>query len=272
MPTTCALQKSYATVSNALPIRRVMGVPVHAITMSKVIDIVENAISCREQLQIGVVNAAKVLNMKKDALLRADVLGSDLILADGMSVVWASRLLRQSLPERVPGIDLMHEILRRGEQRGWRIFCLGATDEVLRRVKEKISEQYPGVKVVGTRNGYFQEAEEVEVAREISESRPDVIFIAITSPKKERFLGRWSKQLGVPVTHGVGGSFDVMAGKVKRAPILWQRFGCEWAYRLKQEPRRLWKRYLTTNTEFCLLLAKEMLHQTLNSRQSVTNV
>jgi N-acetylglucosaminyldiphosphoundecaprenol N-acetyl-beta-D-mannosaminyltransferase len=205
------------------------------------------------------VNAAKILNMRGNPLLRRDVLSSDLILADGMSVVWASRLLGCPVPERVTGIDLMTRILQRGNELGWRVYCLGATDDVLRRVVQRIGRTYSNVKIVGAKNGYYGEQEEALIASEIAAARPDILLIAITSPKKERFLARWTQSIQVPVCHGVGGSFDVMAGKVRRAPAAWQRFGLEWAYRLAQEPRRLWRRYLVTNSKFCWLVLQSLL-------------
>jgi N-acetylglucosaminyldiphosphoundecaprenol N-acetyl-beta-D-mannosaminyltransferase len=238
--------------------RTLFGIPIRAATMAQALDAVDEAIRTRRRLQIGVVNAAKVVNMHRDDFLRRDVLSSDLILADGMSVVWASRILRRPLPERVAGIDLMFGVLGRGNERGYRVFCLGATQEVLDLVVGRIRADYPGVAVVGSRDGYFKPAEDEQVARAIAAAAPDVLFVAMTSPKKEKFLARWSETLDVPVCHGVGGSFDVYAGKVKRAPEAWQRFGLEWFYRFKQEPGRLWKRYLVTNSLFAWLVLREL--------------
>lgn len=248
------------------PRRELLGIPVEALTLEQALDRVDAAIASRARLQIGVVNAAKVVNMRRDALLRADVLSSDLILADGIAVVWAGRLLGRRLPERVAGIDLMHGMLRRGSQRGYRVFCLGASAEVLQKAVARIRADYPGVAVVGLHDGYFSAEQEEGVAQEIVDSRPHILFVAMTSPKKEKFLARWSGRLGVPVCHGVGGSFDVLAGKVERAPLSWQRFGLEWLYRVKQEPRRLWRRYLVTNTLFCGMVLRDLLLRQLSGR------
>jgi len=243
-----------ASAATALRLREL---PLAALTMDQALDRVDEAIARRSRLRIGVVNAAKIVRMTHDPLLSEDVLTSDLILADGASVVWASRLLGRPLPERVAGIDLMMGILRRGQQRSYRVFCLGATEEVLAAASSRMRAEFPGVSIVGCRNGYFTEEEEEGVAREIAAARPDVIFVAMTSPKKERFLGRWGGRLDVPVWHGVGGSFDVLAGRVRRAPVLWQRLGLEWLFRVLQEPGRLWKRYLTTNASFCVMVLRE---------------
>jgi N-acetylglucosaminyldiphosphoundecaprenol N-acetyl-beta-D-mannosaminyltransferase len=112
--------------------------------------------------------------------------------------------------------------------------------------------------VVGRRNGYFGEDQEASIAQEIRCARPDILLIGMSSPKKERFLSQWSRHIAVPVCHGVGGAFDVFAGKVRRAPAAWQRLGLEWMYRLRQEPGRLLKRYLLTNTLFCWMTFLEM--------------
>jgi N-acetylglucosaminyldiphosphoundecaprenol N-acetyl-beta-D-mannosaminyltransferase len=154
----------------------------------------------------------------------------------------------------VPGIDLMFGMLRRGNEGGYRVYCLGASQDVLDTVVKRIGVDFPGVKVAGSRNGYFKEAEDEEIAKTIAAAKPDILLVAMTSPKKEKFLARWSSVMGVPVCHGVGGSFDVYAGKVQRAPEVWQRLGLEWLYRVKQEPRRLWKRYLVTNVLFLGLI------------------
>jgi len=250
-----------AILAGPTPTREIFGIPIAALTLEQALDRVEHAIQARTRLQIGVVNAAKVVNMQRDALLRDDVLSSDLILADGIAVVWASRVLGVALPERVPGIDLMTGILRRGAARGYRVFCLGATDDVLDKAAARMLADHPGVRIVGCQHGYFSADQEERVARTIADARPDVLFVAMTSPKKEKFLARWSKELGVPVCHGVGGSFDVLAGKVRRAPRLWQLLGLEWLYRVLQEPGRLWKRYLVTNTLFCTMLLRGLLQR-----------
>lgn len=243
------------------PVSELFGISVAAITMEQVLPMADAAIAGRRPFQIGVVNAAKVVNMQRDARLRDDVLASDIVLADGMSLVWASRLVGRPLPERVAGIDLMFRLLERAAEKQHRVFCLGATDEVLTAAIATFRRMYPALIVAGSHHGYFGVDEEAGVAAAIAASRADIVFIAMTSPRKEQFLAQWSRRLDVPVWHGVGGSFDVAAGKVARAPVLWQRLGLEWLYRVKQEPRRLWKRYLVTNTLFARMLLREWLRR-----------
>lgn len=230
--------------------KEILGVGVHAATMGQALDAIDVAIKEKRRLMIGVVNAAKMVNMRKNPDLWEDVTSSDLVLADGMSVVHASKILGARLPERVTGIDLMEGILERGDKEGYRVYCLGAKEEISQTVVERFNEKYPGVQIVGRRNGYFTDEEEKGIAQEIGGLDVDVLFVAITSPKKERFMARWADQLNTTVVHGVGGSFDVVAGFVERAPEKWQKLGLEWLYRVKQEPGRLWKRYLVTNLAF----------------------
>ena len=253
------------------PTVHLFNIPIKAMTMKEALDLIHLAITQAAPLQIGVVNAAKVVNMHRNPSLGQDVLSSDVIFADGASVVWASRLLRCPLPERVAGIDLMMGMLERGMRYGYRVYLLGATEEVNRTVAERIAVDYPGVELAGRRNGYFTSDEEESIANDIAAAKPDILLVAITSPKKEQFLARWSDRIRVPICHGVGGSFDVYAGKVQRAPLAWQRCGMEWLYRLLQEPRRMWKRYLVTNTLFCWLLIKEFFTRKILPASVKTN-
>ena len=239
--------------------RQLFGVPIHAVTMEQTLAMVDEAIQSRGRLHIGVVNAAKIVKMQADPELRRSVLTSDIILADGMSVVWACRTLGRALPERIAGIDLMDAMLRQGNGRGYRVYLLGATPVVLDRAATRIRQDTPGVQIVGRRNGYFNEGEERSIAEDIRAARPDILLVGIQSPKKENFLGRWGEYMDVPVLHGVGGSLDVKAGLVRRAPDRWQRWGMEWLYRVLQEPRRMWRRYLVTNTVFGWMLVGELI-------------
>jgi len=244
--------------NNVFQCINLFGIPISVVTQQQVLDKIHDVVSTKDTMHIGVVNAAKVVNMHRNKMLMDDVLSSDIILADGAAIVWASRLLGQPLPERVTGIDLMYGIFEDGNRYKYRIYCLGATEEISERVAREISSKYPNLILAGRRNGYFSQDEEEAIAKEIKESNTDVLLVAMTSPKKENFLARWKSTMGIPIIHGVGGSFDVMAGKVERAPEIWRKLGLEWLYRVKQEPRRLWKRYLVTNTIFLWMLTKEL--------------
>lgn len=239
--------------------RELYGLRIDAVTMADVLDRCDAAIESRKQYLIGVVNAAKIVKLRKDELLRSSMLGCDLLLADGQSVVWASRLLRRPLPTRVAGIDVFEKLLERADRDHRRVYLLGAKPEVLAAVEQRIAVRYPGAIIAGSRDGYFNEGDSTHVAEDIRTSDADMLFLGITTPKKEIFLAKYADSLGVPVLHGVGGSFDIMAGITKRAPERWQRLGLEWLYRVVQEPGRMWRRYLTTNTAFIWLTLRELV-------------
>ncbi|MDP4500812.1 WecB/TagA/CpsF family glycosyltransferase [Nonomuraea turcica] len=237
--------------------KTVLGTVLDALTMSQVIAHCVAAISEQRRLTIGVVNAAKVVNMRTDAALRQSVIDSDLVLADGQAVVWAARMLGHRLPERVAGIDLFTELMAEGDRRGYRAYFLGATDEVLAGVLAEVRLRYPGLAIAGSRDGYFPVEDSAVVAAEIAESQADLLFLGITSPKKEIFIREWGEATRARIIHGVGGSFDVLAGHTRRAPLRWQRLGLEWLYRMLQEPLRLGPRYVQTNGRFLLLVLRE---------------
>jgi len=178
-----------------------------------------------------------------------------------MGVVWASRLLGDPIPERIAGIDLFEALLGFAASHGFSVYLLGARGDVLADAIERARERFPELRIAGSRDGYFSDAEAPEVAAAISRARPDFLFVAISSPKKEVFLARYGAMMGVPVLHGVGGSFDVMGGRVRRAPRAWQQLGVEWLYRVFQEPARMWRRYLMTNTVFLGLLVREVVRR-----------
>lgn len=237
------------------------GISVACCTLDEVVTIAEQHIVSGERLRVGVINAAKVVKMRKDDFLRDSVCTSDIVVADGASIVLASKVLGRPLPERVTGIDLMHGLLRSADNNKSRVFLLGATEEVSLKVESWINEHHPNAIVCGRANGYYSADDEEGLVTQIRESRPDLLFVAMTSPKKEIFIARWEEQLGATVSHGVGGSFDVVAGKVDRAPEFFQKWGLEWFYRLIQEPRRLAWRYISTNTQFLLMLSGEFIRQ-----------
>jgi N-acetylglucosaminyldiphosphoundecaprenol N-acetyl-beta-D-mannosaminyltransferase len=241
----------------------ILGCPVDGITLEEAVRRCEAFIAGGSPHQLAVVNAAKLVKMDDDPELAAIVRAADLVLADGMSVVWAARLLGRGLPERVTGIDLMDRLVGRAAELGYRVFFLGAEAEVCRRVVSRYRARYPGLAVAGWRDGYFAQEEEAALCEQIRRARPDILLVAMGTPAKERWIHRHLHELGVPVCHGVGGSFDVVAGRVRRAPRLVQNAGGEWLWRLFQEPRRLWRRYLATNGRFAAKLVIALCAQVM---------
>lgn len=239
---------------------KILNTNIHNLTMQETLQIVDETISKGEQLHHVVVNAGKIVAMQSDAQLRQSVNESDLINADGQAVVWASRILRKPLKERVAGIDLMVNLVELAFKNNYKIFFFGAKEEVVKTVVENYSNQYSHDIIAGYRNGYFKKEEEGAIAKEIATSGANILFVAISSPTKENFLYENKHLLkNVNFIMGVGGSFDVVSGKVKRAPLWMQNSGLEWFYRFAQEPKRMWKRYLVGNTKFILLVLKEKL-------------
>jgi N-acetylglucosaminyldiphosphoundecaprenol N-acetyl-beta-D-mannosaminyltransferase len=248
--------------SRVIPDRAVvLGCRIDRLDMAGTLARVKSMIERRELGQQASVNAAKLVALQHDPELRQVISRCALVNADGQSVVWASRLLGDRLPERVAGIDLMHEIMALAEREGYGVYILGARAEVLERAVKRLQERHPQLRLVGYQHGYFDEADDEQVAAQIRAANPDVLFVAMSSPRKEYWLGAHGPELGVPFLMGVGGSVDVIAGHTQRAPALWQRLGMEWAYRLVQEPRRMWRRYLVTNTQFLWLLSRAMFER-----------
>ena len=238
-----------------------MGCLVDNLTMEETLNRVEGFIDSGLPHQHVVVNVDKLVKARSDAELRRIINECALINADGMPVVWASRLLGKPLKERVAGVDLFEALMKRSAQKGWRVFLLGAREEIVSQVKTQYVAKYPGLTIAGHRNGYWSADEEAGVVTQIQEARADILFVAISSPKKEQFLGRYQAQMKVPFAMGVGGTFDVAAGKVKRAPVWMQRIGFEWFYRFLQEPRRMFRRYFIEDMAFFGMLAREWLRR-----------
>jgi N-acetylglucosaminyldiphosphoundecaprenol N-acetyl-beta-D-mannosaminyltransferase len=240
----------------------IFGIPVDKLTMQQSIDEVEKAIAENRQIHHTVINAGKVVAMQKDPLLRDSVLAAQMINADGQAIVWAARLLGKPVPERVAGIDLMLNLVADAHIKGRKIYLFGAKDEVVNEVVRQFGEQYSTELIAGYRNGYYEASEERAIAAAIGDSGAHMLFVAMTSPKKEIFLDQFKDELShVNFIMGVGGSFDVVAGKVKRAPVWMQNVGLEWAYRFLQEPGRMWKRYLVGNTKFIMLTLGELIRR-----------
>jgi N-acetylglucosaminyldiphosphoundecaprenol N-acetyl-beta-D-mannosaminyltransferase len=236
----------------------ILGCEVDNLDMEETLQRIEEFIHDGSPHQHVVINADKVVKAHRDPELRRIINECALINADGMPVVWASRLLGKPLKERVAGVDLFDALMRRAAEKGWRVYLLGAREEVVSGVKRLYEKRLPGLVFAGYRNGYWKPEEEPAIAAAIGESRPDLLFVAISSPKKEQFLGRYQAEMKVPFAMGVGGTFDVAVGKVKRAPVWMQKSGFEWFYRFLQEPRRMFRRYFIEDMYFFWLLAKEM--------------
>lgn len=245
-----------------------LGVPVHLYTMAESLALIRSAMKHKTRLIRGDVNVALFIAMKQDPDFFEALTMSDLINVDGMGILLGCRLMGLPINERVSGIDMMMKVLELSEQQHFRPYFFGAKQEIVSAMVSKLEGQFPALKIAGFRNGYFSADDEEHIVNEINRSGADCLFIGISSPIKENFIRKHQHALNVPYIMGVGGSFDVIGGKVKRAPLWMQRNGLEWVYRLIQEPRRMWKRYLVTNSLFALYLLRGMVSHYILKRGS----
>lgn len=235
-----------------------MGIPLDSLSMQETVSLIDESIKSNKHINHVVINAGKVVAMQKNPQLLESVVSCDIINADGQSIVWAARFLGLKLRERVAGVDLMQELVQLASLMKYKCFFLGAKPEVVESVVEKYTQKYGLSIIAGYRDGYFTPEEEIDVARQISESGAQLLFVAMSSPRKENFLYNNREILaGVNFTMGVGGTFDVIAGFTKRAPAWMQKVGLEWLFRLIQEPKRMWKRYVYGNTKFIFIIIRE---------------
>lgn len=234
------------------------GVPMDALTMEQTIEEIRRRIDAGSFVQHVVVNVAKLVSMQQDESLRRAVTSCDIINVDGMGVVWGARFLGRRIPERVAGIDLFWRLLELAAVRGYPVFFLGAKPDVLEQAVANVKASFPALKIAGRHHGYFWDDEEA-VVDAIARSGAVMLFVGISSPKKEQFIDRYRERLGVRFAMGVGGSFEVVAGKAARAPRWIQNAGGEWLFRMLQEPRRMWRRYLPSNARFGWMLLRERL-------------
>lgn len=248
---------------------QICGVSVDVLTMDQSVDVACEIIEAGQPSQHVAINAAKVIAARDDPSLREIIEGCAINNADGQSVVWASRLLggrADRLPERVTGIDFMQRMWSRAADRGYRVYLLGAKPETVRRAADVARGE--GVTIVGTHSGFWNAEDEAAVVEEVAAAQPDLLFVGLPTPRKERFLAEHLQALGVPLAVGVGGSFDVVAGEVSRAPGWMQRSGLEWLHRMRQEPRRMFKRYVVGNLAFVSVVARAWARERSERRGS----
>jgi N-acetylglucosaminyldiphosphoundecaprenol N-acetyl-beta-D-mannosaminyltransferase len=208
-------------------------------------------------------NASHLCMMRRDPELALACRAGHLTVADGMSVVWALRALGQPVPERVAGVDLMARLLAAAGEHQLRVYFLGGKREVVTALVARSRARHPGLEIAGFRDGYFGPDDHLGIVEEIRASKAHILFVGMPTPFKETWCERHRQRLEVPIIMGVGGSFDVLAGFIKRAPRWLQSLGLEWFWRLLMEPRKLWKRYLATNSEFMWLVGREIVARRL---------
>ncbi len=247
---------------------KMFGVDVASFNMQQTIEYIDESIQKNITMQHVVINASKIVLMQECDGLKEIIKKCELINADGQSIVWASKVLGTPLPERVAGVDLMFKLIELAEKKGYGVYFFGATQDVVEKTVNTFKEKYPNLIVSGYRNGYFGPEDNNAIVEDMKNSNAKILFVAFSSPKKEYWLSKNIDKINIPFCMGVGGSFDIVAGKTERAPKWMQDIGLEWFYRFIQEPRRMWKRYLIGNLKFIYYVLKEKFSKEIRYEQN----
>jgi N-acetylglucosaminyldiphosphoundecaprenol N-acetyl-beta-D-mannosaminyltransferase len=243
-----------------------LGLCFDSLTLSEVLDRIELFVEERIPRKIFTPNVALLMWSRKNRFLRDVYRTSDIVTVDGMAIHYALHLVGTPVKETLSASLMFYPLLELAQERGWRVYLLGAKEPVLQAAVRNLKQRFPSLRIVGARNGYFDADNPSDVVCCIRKAAPDILLLGMSTPMKERFTAEHLDEMNVPVTLGVGGMFDIAAGVAKFAPR-WVRVLClEWLYRLLQEPRRMWKRYLTTNVAFLWLLQKELVRRRLLGR------
>ena len=229
--------------SDAVPTVKLFGIPVSKWGMQDTVKYLTAAAESDKPHQVITANPIMVMAALESPAYMEIMKHAELIVPDGTGVVWAAAKAGNPVAERVAGYDLLHELMKVGEQRAWRFYLLGSSPEVIQATAERLGQMYPGATLVGWRDGYFGPDQDLEVVKTIKDLQPHVLFVARGADTQEPWISKYKDKLGVPIMMGVGGSFDVIAGKAKRAPVIMQNLKLEWFYRLAKEPWR-YKRML----------------------------
>ncbi len=243
---------------------QVLGVRIHDVTLEEAVDLVERLIEEGGPHQVVTVNPEFVMHARRDSLFRETLNGADLAVPDGVGITWAGRLLGQPFRGRVPGVELTQRLAERAAARGYRLFLLGAAPGVAEEAARRLQTHAPGVAIVGTYAGSPAPEEEEEIGRRIRAAAPHILLVAYGAPQQDLWLRRNLPRLEVPVGIGVGGTFDYLSGRVRRAPAWMRRAGLEWLYRLIRQPWR-WRRMLALPL-FALLVMGQALARKRTAR------
>ena len=226
---------------DTLSIIHILDMPIHHVTMRAALEIIDGFIRANTPHHVVTADASMLVMAQEDADLRAIVANADLITPDSEGILWASRQQGQSLPERVSGVEIVERLCERSSQQGQKLYFLGAAPGVADAAKARMEAKYPGAQIVGTRNGFFTDADLPQVLDDIRACRPDVLCVAMGIPKQEKWIAKHRDALGVPVLIGVGGTLDVLSDTVKRAPKAMRQLKLEWLWRVLKNPRKIGK-------------------------------
>lgn len=238
-----------------VPQERFFGLNLCTFDMQEAVAHVDTVLQSNGSSVIFTANVDHVVRYNDDAEFRCYYRAADLVFADGTPLLWSARLLRRRLHARVTGVDLMAALCGLAASRGYRCFLLGAKPETLGKAECALLRRFPALQIAGSHHGYFDDS--TQVLELVRQARPDFLFVGMGSPRQEKWIAEHREQLS-GIVLPVGGSFEVLAGEKKRAPRLIQRWGLEWTWRLGQDPRRLWKRYLVEDLVFLKLFFQEL--------------
>lgn len=228
----------------------ILDVPIHDVNKAEAVDLIAEMGTSGNGCKVFFANAHCVNVAKRDKVYHALLRHADLVLPDGIGIRLAAAFMGFRVRDNVNGTDLFPMLLERLAKLGARIFLLGALPGLAEKVAAWAEQNFPGIRVVGTHHGYFGPEEEEDIVARIASAKAHVLFVAMGVPLQEKFIAKHIERAGVGVALGVGGLFDFYSGRIPRAPLWMRQVGLEWFYRLLQEPRRLWKRYLIGNTLF----------------------
>ncbi len=223
---------------NSIKEQSILGVKVHAVDMQAVMAQIEGFILSGKPHIVVTEDASGVVLAQSDHELRSIINSADLVTPDSTGILWAHSKFGQPLPERVSGVDIVDRLCARSATAGYRVFLLGSEPGVADDAATELQRRYPGLEIAGTHHGYFGASEDDAVAQIVKAAHPDVLFVAFGIPRQEKWIYSRMNELQVPVSMGVGGTFDVLSGRVKRAPKWMQRRGLEWIYRLASNPKK----------------------------------
>lgn len=233
---------SYILVSvNVLGDMSILGVRVHVVDKEAALDCIEDFIRSGQPHMVVTADSSAVVLAQDDEELRRIINSADLVTPDSIGILWAARRFGTPLPERVSGVDIVEFLCEKAACSGYRIYLLGAAPGVADVAADRLRERFPGLHIAGTHHGYLTPEESESVAVRVKEANPDILFVAMGIPLQEKWIRRHLEQIGVPVAMGVGGTFDVLAGRTRRAPKWMQQCGLEWLYRLARNPRKIRK-------------------------------
>lgn len=226
---------------NKIPGVELFGVRVHAVSMDEAVRYILHFARERSLHQVVTADSSMVVMAQSDHHLQDIINRADLVTPDSIGILWACRRYGIAMPERVSGADLVTRLVQASAQNGIKLYFLGAQPGVAEEAAQRLRTRYPGANIVGCHHGYFSPDEEPQVIQSIREAQPDVLCVAMGIPKQEKWIDLHRNTLEVPVSIGVGGTFDVLSGRMRRAPLWMQRIGMEWLWRVGQNPRKISK-------------------------------